>query len=938
MRTSFFLLRAFPRRISAVALLLALAITTAWAASGTIERGSFRFHFGRKGVTGIANPADPFGAVVTSPKVSLGLLVSYQNREGGWVEIKPKAASVRRIANDVVVVEQGGMKDPLKVVQTFKTDGRALDWVIELQATTADAVTIGDLAIRIPEVHPDGEEPHRIFERSFVRHQFISGNGSFLFFVRASGVSPFLVATVLPGTKLEYFTLSRQGVLDFVHSGFSGPQEKHGTWRQEHTFLKLSGTGKDGSSVRYGFRFRWAASYEQMRQVLYEEGLFDARFVPGMVIPLDLKAKFSLRTRARIDSIESEFPDQTRINKLEEREDGHRIYEVKFRRLGENKLTIHHDSGRATYLEFFVTEPIETLIKKRSSFIIQRQQVRDPSKWWDGVFAPYDMRTGVLRTPADPDIFTGRMSYVLTCDDPGLSKAPFVAEKNVSFPDAEEIRGLEYYLQHFVWGKLQRTDQEQPYPYGVYGTPDWYTNRDPERRRRITHKNLDKMHVWRSYDYPHMVRLYYHMYEIAKKYPDLSSYVDAPGYLERAWQTAHAFYIYPYQIFPSYYETYKWGLYNELVVLNLADALDKEGFPDRAAWLRSEWEKKVKYFVYDDPYPYRSEYAFDRTAYESSYAFAKYGSTHDMKPDEHLWWDIKLKRWYSHPVVRRQDSRDFMERQLAAGLAVRGWIESSYYQLGADHGLSYMAAMGGWGVLDYGLNFSERPYNWLQLGYASYLSSWSLMNTGPAQSGFGYWFPGNEKDGAAGWEFMPAKYGYAWMGTEVPRGPWFYDGEIDLGYGGALRMASTILTKDPVFGWVAYGGVLTEDGDNLWITPRDGLRQRFAAIVEDVSGHDPEPRRLKIELDGDGFAANQPILANKQLNRIAFNVENRSSRRHTTTIRMATPSGLRYELRHNGNPVDSRETGAPDYPLEFTLTVEAANHIEIVRASGPANP
>ena len=40
-----------------------------------------------------------------------------------------------------------------------------------------------------------------------------------------------------------------------------------------------------------------------------------------------------------------------------------------------------------------------------------------------------------------------------------------------------------------------------------------------------------------------------------------------------------------------------------------------------------------------------------------------------------------------------------------------------------------------------------------------------------------------------------AKIGSAWMGSsypggvQVPRGPWYYDGEIDLGFGGALRMA-----------------------------------------------------------------------------------------------------------------------------------------------------
>jgi hypothetical protein len=270
-----------------------------------------------------------------------------------------------------------------------------------------------------------------------------------------------------------------------------------------------------------------------------------------MVIPQDLKARFALHTRAPIDAISGEFREQTRITDLGESRPGYHLYEVAFRRLGENMLTIRHDGGRQTYLEYFVTEPLETLIQKRASFLVRRQQVRDPSKWWDGVFGPYDMKHKVLRTIEDPDIFTGRMVYVLTCDDPGLCKTPFLAEKNVSFPDRREIEAIEYYLEHFVWGKLQRTEKETPYPYGVYGTPEWHTNRDPERRARATSQNLDKMHVWRSYDYPHVVMLYFHMYEVAKKYPELSKYLDAAGYLERAWQTAHAFFIYPYEIFPS---------------------------------------------------------------------------------------------------------------------------------------------------------------------------------------------------------------------------------------------------------------------------------------------------------------------------------------------------------------------------------------------------
>lgn len=931
-------MRALPA-VRALAVTLALFTTSHLCpaqqpATGAIEKGSFRFTYGERGITNLANPEDPYKAQITDSRRPLGLTLRYESAPNQFKDLDTSKAHVQASPQaGQVTYTAADASSPVKVVQTFKTDGSVLDWIIDVESSKAP-VTVGDLAINIPAVGPRGEEPRQIFERGFIRHQFISGSGSFLYFIRPSGAPPFLVVTVHPGTKLEYSSAGREGSPVYIHSGYSGNNEKRGTWRQEHTYLKLGAAGARNGKAHYGFRLQWANSYDDMRNILYKEGLFDVRSVPGMVVPTDMTARFALHSKAKIDAIQPEFPQQTKLTDLGEAKPGYHLYEVAFSKLGENKLTIRHDGGRQTYLEYFVTEPVETLIKKRSSFLVSHQQIRDTSKWWDGVYAPWDMKAKVVRTFDDKDIFTGRMVYVLTCDDPGLSKAPYLAEKNVSFPDQKEIESLEYYLQHFVWGKLQRTDAEIPYPYGVYGTPDWYTNRDDKRRAAVSKTNLDRMHVWRSYDYPHIVMLYYHMYEIAKKYPQMSKYLDAAGYLERAYQTARAFWLYPYEIMPEYYETNKWGLYNELVVLNLADALDREGFSDRAAWLRGEWEKKVKYFVYDDQYPFRSEYAFDRTAFESTYALAKYGATHDMKADEHLWWDIKHKKWYSHPSVNREDSREFMERQLSAGLTVRGWLEPTYYQLGADGGLSYMAAMGGWGILDYAVNFSDNPSDWLQLGYASYLSSWSLVNSGTPESNYGFFFPGKENDGAAGWQFMSSKYGRAWMGGDVPRGPWNYDGEIDLGFGGALRMASTVLTLDPIFDWTVYGGTLARNGDSLSIIPRDGLRQRFAAVLPDSLMPWSGVRRFKLEAGRDGFAAGEPIVTDKKLAKLAFTLENRTQDAHTTELRLSFPIGSKFDVTQDGKKLALRQTGDWDYPwiAEVQMT-SAPSKIEIVRTT-----
>jgi len=953
--------------------------TASGPVAGTIEKGDFRFSFDERGISLLANPNDPFKAVLM-PAVAagvraadaarrdssqekgqppvLGLVLCYRLKgSGDWADVAPRGGEwTASPETGTVTFTRGGPESPLKVSETFRTDGRVFDWTIDLEATGGSPAEVGDLGLIIPAAGPMGEDPQRIFERGFLRHQFISGHGSFLYFVRASGAPPFLLVTVLPGTKLEFTTGGgRGGAQVYVHSARTGGSETRGTWRQTHTSLDLAPAGRPGSKASYGLRMQWASSYEEMRDKLCQEGLFDIRVVPGMTVPENLTARFSLHTKAAIEDLRPEFPDRTKLKELAAPKPDHRVYEVAFGKLGENMLTIIHDGGRRTFLEFFVTEPLETLIKKRAAFLVARQQLRDPSKWWNGVYGPYDMRAKVTRTVEDPDIFLDRMVYVLTCDDPGLSKAPFIAAKNVTYPDRKEIASLEYYLKHFVWGGLQRRDDERPYPYGVYGTPHWYINRDPDRRRAYAEslkdgttarRDLNKEHVWRSYDYPHIVMLYFHMYQIAKMYPGMSSYLDAAGYLNRAWETARAFFTYPYEIYPLYYETYKWGLYNELIVLELMDALEAEGFPERAAWLRGEWEKKVKYFVYDDTYPFRSEYAFDRTAFESTYAFAKYGATHDMKPDQNLWFDVKLNKWYSHPAVSREDARAFMDRQLAAGLGVRGWLNPAYYTLGADPGVSYMAAMGGWGVLDYALNFAPDPFGWLQLGYASYLSSWCLMNTGRPETNYGFWYPGPENDGAAGWQFQSAKVGGAWMGSSypggvtVPRGPWWYDGEIDLGYGGALRMAATVVTRDPLFGWFAYGGTLAERERVLEIDPRDGVRRRLHVVLPGAGQPSTgDIRRFKLELVRDGFGADERIAVDKSLEKIMFFVENRTGDAHSTAVRLSFPAREAYRILQDGRPRPLVQTGSWDYPWRTELEISGrGSRVEVVREARRSGP
>jgi hypothetical protein len=873
-----------------------------------IKNDAFTFNVSPKGITGLWKTADIHPTNYVRRGKAIGdVLIKYKTV--AWDSIHAINEAVVTYTNNgkpVAAFKPAFVSSrPLQVNETWNLDGNKLNWNITIENNSDAQVLVGDLATPFFYNNQSGENSKEIFEERVIKHHFISGSNSFIYWQRPSGLGPYLLMIPANGTSLEYFRLSRADAVNdafhaFVHSSYSQESEKRGTWRQPSTSVTLAPKGKRGHLVTYNFKFRWAANYQDIRDILYEEDMIDIRIVPGMTVPSDLETKIALRTRQSLRKLEAEFPQSTTIKYLGRKNNDQHIYSLHFSRLGENRITIHSATSGKTFLEFFVTEPLETLYKKRAAFLVNSQQHRKPDKWYNGLFSQWDMKNKVLRGPDNTDGFDGWWGYVLACDDPGLCKAPFIAAKNVFYPVRKEVEAVEYYLEHFVWGKLQRTDKEHPYPYGIYGTPNWWVNRNPEERKKITRdQNQDKEHIWRSYDYPHIMMLYYHMYQIATLYPGMTKYLDAKGYLERAKETAKAYFTYPYEILP-WYETYKWGCYNELLLVDLMRDLEKEGYAADASWLRKEWEKKVKYFIYDDPYPFRSEYAVDATAYESTHALAKYAVHNPLQPDSNLWYDKNFKRWYSHPSVKREDAELFMERQMQANIACRGWLENAFYYLGSDfrgrsdkYTLSYMSQMGGWAVLDYALHYAKDPSDYIQLGYASYLSSFALINSGTAKSNYGYWYPGKENDGAAGWAFEPLQFTNTWIRKQQGRGPWFYDGEIDLGFGAATRMASTVVTNDPIFGWMAFGGSLRQSGKALYVVPKDGLRRRIFYRAGDVA--------VDLEINRDGYAQGREVAFNPETGKLDVSIENRSGDTHLTKITIKGITNGSYKWRADGN-------------------------------------
>lgn len=898
---------------------IAMDFSCAEARRVSFYADKYNFNYNNSGITLFTSANDKYKSNIIAPdKVWGNARVLYKIDHGDWIPVYDGETKALKVGDNKIIYTDYEVGMPLKMERTIEKVGRGIDLTIKLQTMMEYPVEIGNIEIPFPTAGPpsEGYDPtgrrynhDQIYEQTFIKHQFIAGNASYLYFIRRSGEPPFLLVTTKTGTSLECFDGS--GV--FIHSALA-ENEDYGKKGLDNTSIDLSPAGEEGSSVEYGFRYQWVSSYDEMREVLYNNGLFDTRVVPGMTLPQGLSAKVSLHTKNKIDSIIAEYPEQTTIRFLESKMTGYKILEVDFNRLGENLLNIYYDGGEKSILEFFSTEPLETLIKKRSNFITRKQQHRDSTKWYNGLYSLWDMPNSVLRGPDNTDGYDFFYGFFLAGDDPALSKAPYVAAKNVYYPDDFEISSLEYHIENFVWGGLQRTDTELPNPYGIYSVPNWYVSRDSSQFAGIRNNNLDKMNICRNYDYPHIVMMYYHMFQIAEYYPEKVKYLDAKAYLERAFQTAKALYTYPYEIYP-WEDTYKWGLMNELVILPLIEDLERFNRMEDANFLRNEWEKKVKYFVYDDNYPFHSEYCTGSTALETSYALAKYGSLNKMKSDTNLWYDTNLKKWWSHPDVRQADSRLFMDRLLQANFALRGYLVPAYFNLGTTSSLCYRSRMGGLSILDFGLEFAEEPWDWLQVGYASYLGSFALINSGTSESNYGYWFPGEENDGAMGWTFNSGKASTSFrFGAErtVPHGSHPYDGEGDLSNCAIFRMSETILTNDPIFGWISYGGKLELSRQTFSVIPMDGVRNRFSIITGE--------QKISIDFSRDGFLKDDPIIIDRSLNRIQFKVENRSNNKHKTAIEVTSRSDRSLEFMLDGKKIGSEKISARKYLLNLDIS------------------
>lgn len=315
----------------------------------------------------------------------------------------------------------------VRLYQTFTIKGEEVDWEIDFFNRSHHPVKVTDMWFALPVGALDESiQAHQ----NLNRHFSLNGNASFFYWTPLTGQGDILLMTMHKGTAIEYAT---QDGKYYLHS-MNAVDRTNDSWRLPST----SKTVQPYEHYMTGFNFTLTGNHEEVKTKIYDKHGVVVKVAPGMVVTPEFEVYCALQSKLPIVELVAEYPEEIQITSLGQKEGDKYIYKFRFSRLGENLITVHYGDDLICFLDFFVTEPLETLIKKRARFIVDKQQHRDSSKWYNGLYSLWDMEKSELLSP--DHLGDLREEFMVGgSDDPSNSKPVYVSEKNVIYPNKKKL-------------------------------------------------------------------------------------------------------------------------------------------------------------------------------------------------------------------------------------------------------------------------------------------------------------------------------------------------------------------------------------------------------------------------------------------------------------------------------------------------------------------
>jgi hypothetical protein len=383
----------------------------------------------------------------------------------------------------------------------------------------------------------------------------------------------------------------------------------------------------------------------------------------------------------------------------------------------------------------------------------------------------------------------------------------------------------------------------------------------------------------RAFAYPHVFNTYFSMYKVAHLYPQLIKYREtADTYLMRAYNVLRALYA-PGRGDPGT------GYMGEQTLPDIIAALTEANHTSEAKYVSGVASSLYTAFK-GSAYPYGSEYNYDNTGEEAVYMAAKLSNdmsvlekvnnkTRACRGQEPVWY------YYADPVTLNGEN----------------WWQ-----------FQYSVSLIGYCMDDWLRTYSKTPELDERLSYAAKLGNISAINSGQID-------PAPENLGTVAWTYQGMK-GSVYVGkpdTGMLASGWRnMAGEADLGLFGALRILSSDVAVDPLFGLYCYGCEVAQTLSCYSVVPRDGVSKRLNLITE----------KVHVELERDRYTG---ATLGTQRDYVALTVKNDTADAHMTKLTVQGLANGSYPVLLDGQSAGMliATTGKPSVVM---LAMSAPTH------------
>lgn len=565
-----------------------------------------------------------------------------------------------------------------------------------------------------------------------------------------------------------------------VHSGAYQDKE----WKQAKPWnLPTTATLLPGESRTYGVRFLLSDSIQGIEKTLAANKRPVAIGVPGYILPRDMQGHLFLNYPQTVQSIEVEPAGAIGVTPDATTPGGWKNYRLTGHTWGQARLSITYADGTLQTISYRVIKPESEAVADLGHFLTTKQWLADPAD-------PFHRAPGIISYDREKDEKVMQDSRVWIAglgDEAGSDSWLAAVMKEYGAPDKQEVSQLEQFVDGVLWGHLQYS--EGPNQFGVRKSlfyyqpdkmPEGYYRSDQDWKSWTSWSKEASEAVDRSFNYPHVASAYWVLYRLARNHPGLVTHHEWQWYLEHAYQTTMAM-----MKFAPYYTQF--GQMEGDVFVYLLDDLKREGLAEEAQTLESQMRKRADHWNSEE-YPFGSEMPWDSTGQEEVYAWTHYFGFQekaDITLSAILGYDPTIPSWGYNGSARRY--WDF----IYGGKIQR--LERQLHHYGS--GINAIPVLSA---------YREHPDNLylLRVGYGGTMGELSNID----EEGFA----------SAAFHSFPDKLAFD---------P--YSGDYGSGFWGHAMNTATYVVRDPVLGWLAFGGNLQHDNGTISVTVLDSFRNRL---------------------------------------------------------------------------------------------------------------